>query len=332
MRKFNFKSWAVPVPIVILLLFGIGVQEGQTQPPPVAAPLVREGAFAMNLVEALNVGHPTSEAEAESMLGTVGIAPRNGWIADYPVTPDIIGELEDSIAYAAQAQTISMDQDSALRTLAGVQADAHISLSPGLAAPPPAEGATGEATSTESSYPDQTVINNYYYQAGPPILTYYAPPPAYYYLYAWVPYPFWWGQIGFGGFFVLNDFHRHFVEGGHVFVVSNHFNDVKAHRVFRIDPVNRLNGRTFAGIGAPRSSAFINTGTQRAQERVFNGRPSSPFAPPSKSATGATRSFGTVNPFSADKVYRKPPGTGRTVTHRVERARATGGETKRQVQ
>jgi hypothetical protein len=289
----------------------------------------------MNLAEALNVGHPTSEAEAESMLGSVGISPRNGWIADYPITPDIIGELQDSIAYAAQAQTISMDQDSALRTLASVQAGADISLSPGQAGPPPAEGATGEATSTESSYPDQTVINNYYYQAGPPILTYYAPPPNYYYLYAWVPYPFWWGRSWFGGFFVLNDFHRSFTEGGRVFVVSNHFTDVNAHRVFRIDPVSRLNGKTFAGIGAPRSNAFINTGAQRAQERVVNGGPSSQGASLPRSARGvvgqsSTTSFG-ANPFSADKVYGQPPGTGRTV-HRVERAKTAGGETKRQAQ
>jgi hypothetical protein len=66
------------------------VHDGNTQPPPAAVPLVREGAFALNLA-ALSLDHPTSEVEAESILGTAGIAPSNGWIADYPVTPDIIG-------------------------------------------------------------------------------------------------------------------------------------------------------------------------------------------------------------------------------------------------
>jgi len=332
-RRSNFKVWAVSLPAVMLLSLGIGVREGGTQLPPVAAPLVREGAFAMNLAEALNVRHPTSEVEAESMLGAVGISPRNGWIADYPVTPDIIGELQDSIAYAAEARTISMDQDSALRTLADVQAAVQMSVSPGASGPPYAEGTAEEAPSGEGAYPDQTAINNYYYEAGPPVLTYYAPPPAYYYLYAWVPYPFWRGRTWFGGYFVLNDFHRHFIEGGRVFVVSNHFTDIKAHRVFRIDPVNRLRGRTYAGIGAPRSNAFINAGTQRAQERVFHGGPSRSFVP-SRRATGAARlssakSYGDVNPFSADRVYGNPPGTGRAANRRVEKAGSTWGESRR---
>jgi hypothetical protein len=306
----------------MVLLLGIYVQEGYAQPPPVGAPIVREGDFAMKLAEALNVGHPSSEAEAESMLGAAGIAPRNGWIADYPVTPDIIGELRDSVTYAAQAKTISRDQDTALKTLADVQASMNISVSPGPAGPPE----TSEEGATGSSYPDQTVINNYYYEQGPPILTYYAPPPDYYYLYAWVPYPFWWGGFWFGGFFVLHDFHRHFREHGHLFVVSNHFNDVRAHRVFRIDPVNRFSGKTFAGIGAPRSNRFISPGVRRAPERVFNGSRS--FTPPSGTRTvrpqgdvtgtvrqPSTRSF-KANPFPENRVYSQPPGAGRIFTPR----------------
>ncbi len=136
------------------------------------------------------------------------------------------------------------------------------------------------------------------------------------------------GEFWFGGFFILHDFHRHFREHGHGFFVTNHFNDVRAHRVFRVDPVNRFNGRTFAGIGAPRSNTFINTGVQRAPERVFNGVPSRSFAPssnirthPQSGATGAVRQpsasgFKAVNPFSASRVYSQPPGAGRTFTPR----------------
>jgi hypothetical protein len=311
---------------VMVLLLGIYVQEGRAQPPPVGAPLVREGDFAMKLAEALNVGHPSSEAEAESMLGTAGIAPRNGWIADYPVTPDIIGELRDSVTYAAQAKTISMDQDTALKTLEDVQASVNISVSPGPAGPPEtsAEGATG------SSYPDQTVINNYYYEQGPPVVTYYAPPPDYYYLYAWVPYPFWWSGFWFGGFFVLHDFHRHFREHGHVYTVTNHFHDANANRVFRIDPEKRFHGRTFAGIGAPRSSNFVNPGVRRAPERIFNESPGGRGRReirPQGSTTGtirqpSTRSFRGVNPFPSNRVYSQPPGAGRTF---APRSGAPGG-------
>jgi hypothetical protein len=305
---------------VLLLPLGIGIREGRTAPPPVAGPLVREGAFAMILVVALNMGKPASETEAESMLGAAGISPRNGWIADYPVTPDIIGELRDSIGYAAQAKTISMDQDTALKTLESVQESTNLLVVPGAAgpvnsAPPETAGAT--------NYPDQTAINDYYADQGPPVVTYYAPPPDYYYLYSWVPYPFWWSGFWYGGFFILHDFHRPFREDGRVAFVSNHFNDVRAHRVFRVDPVNRFSGKTLAGIGAPRANYFINTGVKRSPERIFNrsggfgGTNRSFTAPPNtrtlrpQSAVSGGRSS---NPFAASRVYSQPPGAGRTFT------------------
>ncbi len=136
MRELDFKAPVLSVVATMVLLLGTYIQEGQAQPPPVGAPTVREGAFAMMLAEALSIGHPSSEAEAESMLGTAGIAPRNGWIADYPVTPDILGELRDSVTYAAQARTIPIDEATALKTLEDVQASANMSLSPGPAGPP----------------------------------------------------------------------------------------------------------------------------------------------------------------------------------------------------
>ncbi|HYS42862.1 MAG TPA: hypothetical protein VEM32_02675, partial [Geobacteraceae bacterium] len=70
-------------------------------PPPVAPKLIREGDFAVKLQSALGLGTGEDEAEAESRLGEAGIVPRNGWIADYPVTPDIIGELNTSVSDAA---------------------------------------------------------------------------------------------------------------------------------------------------------------------------------------------------------------------------------------
>jgi hypothetical protein len=330
MKTSSFKMIAVCMTIVLLLPLGIGAQEGISQPPPVAAPLVREGAFSMKLAEALNVGHPSSEAEAESMLGAVGVAPHNGWMADYPVTPDIIGELRDSVGYAAQAKTIPMDKDAALRTLESVQTSVSVSVTPAPAGPPStsaSETSPAETAESAQSYPDQTVINNYYSNEGPPILTYYAPPQDYYSLYGWVPYPFWWGGFWFGGFFILNDFHRHFIGHDGGFFVSNHFNDVRAHRVFRVDPLKRFSGRTFAGIGAPRANSFISTGVKGSPARIFNRDRS--FGPRSgtdtlrsqASRTGAVRqpsmsSRSAANPFAANKVYSRPPGGGRILTPR----------------
>jgi hypothetical protein len=318
MKKCSFDALSAGVAVLLLLSLGIGVQEGSAQAPPISSPLVREGAFAMKLAEALNVGQPSSEAEAESMLGAVGIAPRNGWIADYPVTPDIVGELRDAVGYSAQASMISMDTDAALATLESVQASEGVIVTPGPAGP------GGAAEGSEGAYPDQTAINNYYSAEGPPIVTYYSPPPDYFSLYAWVPYPFWWSGVWFGGFFVLHDFHKHYREGGHVYVVSNHFNDVNAHRVFRIDPVKRLNGRTFAGIGAPSSGRFVSSGVPKAPERVFNRNRSTPASSgtrtirPQGSAAGSqpsAKSF-KANPFPENRVYSQPPGAGRTYTPR----------------
>ena len=60
------------------------------QVPPVAQTLVREGDFAVKLAATLNLGLPTNEAEAEDMLAKAGVAPLNGWISDYPMTPQIV--------------------------------------------------------------------------------------------------------------------------------------------------------------------------------------------------------------------------------------------------
>jgi hypothetical protein len=100
--------------------------------------------------------------------------------------------------------------------------------------------------SGSQSGPNPTVINNYYYNEGPPTVTYYAPPPDYYYMYGWVPFPFWCAGFQFSGFFILHDFHRTVFIDNRVVVVSNHFNDIRRHRLFRIDPVARRDGRAIA--------------------------------------------------------------------------------------
>jgi hypothetical protein len=90
-------------------------EQNKTGPPPIERRLVREGFFAMKLAEALKIGEVKSEAEAESKLASVGIAPRNGWIADYPLTPNIIGELQNAIGEAADSGKIAMKRDEAMK-------------------------------------------------------------------------------------------------------------------------------------------------------------------------------------------------------------------------
>lgn len=274
-------------------------------PPPVEQKLVREGEFAVKLLFALGVGTTDDEVEAESQLGELGILPRNGWIADYPVTPDIIAELEQAVGDAADAGKLSLTREDALTRLEGVKADF------GVAIKPYAGGPAAEAKPAESKdYPTPTVINNYYYEKGPPVVTYYAPPPDYYYLYSWVPSPFWWFGFWFPGFFILNDFHRVAVVSNRVVFVSNHFTDVRRHRVFRVDPVQRFRGRTFAGIGVTRTREFINTGVPRSDRTIFNG-PRTRMAPGMRTIAPPPRRGGVSGPSPRGAITRPSPRGGR---------------------
>ena len=102
----------------------VGVQSGKaaTQLPPVAQPLIREGDFAIKLVEVLKIGLAKSDAEAESILALVGIAPKNGWIADYPVTPGVIGELQNAVGGAVDSGKLVMRKNEAISTLLNLAA------------------------------------------------------------------------------------------------------------------------------------------------------------------------------------------------------------------
>jgi len=77
--------------------------------------LVREGYFAMELTEVLKIGEVRSETEAESRLASLGIAPKNGWIADYPLTPGVIRELRNAVGEASDSGKISMSREEAIR-------------------------------------------------------------------------------------------------------------------------------------------------------------------------------------------------------------------------
>ena len=97
--------------------------ERKPRPPSVEQDLVREGSFAMKLAEALKVGEVNNEAEAESRLAQIGIAPRNGWIADYPVTPGIIGELQNAVSAAADSGELAMEKEEAMMVFQGLISD-----------------------------------------------------------------------------------------------------------------------------------------------------------------------------------------------------------------
>lgn len=300
----------------LLLLIVPVVVIAQTEPvktsmPSIGQHLVREGAFAVKLADSLGIISTKDEVEAESKLGEMGIAPRNGWIADYPVTPDIVVELQDSVRAAADANKININKNEALKRFNSVNNELNLDIRPYTAG----ENVAQNQPNIEN-YPNPTVINNYYNEQGPPVVTFYTPPADYYYLYSWVPSPFWCFDFWFPGFFILNDFHRVVHIGNRVHFVSNHFNDFRRNRVFRIDPGARFQGRTYGGIGASRSRGFLATGVQHSDRRIFNGGPIT-WAPRSgmRTGTGApfagSRSIGTSSPRGgAPSVHRSRGGAG----------------------
>ncbi len=241
---------------LLLIPFTVYPQSDQksTGPPPVSQPLVSEGDFALKLATALKVGTPTDEAQAEDMLTSAGIAPKNGWIADYPLTPNIIGELQNSVGTAADSKKLPMEKDEALKAFQGLTTELGLAVSPGTA---------GQYAENQPQ-PDASVINNYYYEEGPPVVSYYPPPWDYDYLYAWVPYPFWCTGFFFSGFFVLHDFHRRVIFANRVVIVSNHVFDRVNNRVVVVDPVRH----TWTNFS--HTTAFNSTANRNAASSIFD--------------------------------------------------------------
>jgi len=286
--------------LLVSMPVGIHAQSGQAagEQPPIAQPLVREGDLAVKLVDALKLGKATSEAEAESLLGNAGVTPRNGWIADYPVTPDIVGELTQSISVAAESKKLKMGKDEASLAFQNVMAEINLAVRGGT------PGQTAQNGPGNITAPDTAVINDYYDDQGPPAVTYYAPPPDYLYLYIWVPYPFWGWNFWFPGFFILGDFHRVVHFHNRVEIISNHFVDHRTNRIVRIDPLRRFNGRTFAGIGAPHDARrFISPGVRGGNTTIFRGSRE-------RAMTGGRKT--SPPPSRGAKKGRQPAGGNRT--------------------
>ena len=247
----------------------VGAQSGKTagQVPPIEQTLVREGDFALKLVERLRLGTPQNEAEAETILSSTGISPKNGWISDYPITPDIMGELQDAVDGAADAGRLPMERDEALKTLQDLAAEVGLSVVVDRRTDYPSE----EPSRTYSYYSEPTVTN-YYNTYGPPIVTYYPPPWSYSYLYAWVPYPFWWTGVYFRGYYVLNNFHRCIDAHHRPVYISNHWRDPRTRRVFVIDPSSRRTGDFMRSRSVDAPRGFISPEARRGAASIFEQR------------------------------------------------------------
>jgi hypothetical protein len=281
--------------------------------PPIEQPLVREGDFAVKLANALNLTTSNDEAASENALSSIGIAPRNGWISDYPMTPDIIAEVRGSTARAASSGSLQMAEAEATGIVDNVSIDMKLpvkvageqygySASAGsqYAAPPADVGLYDE----EPAY-----VEDYYGDYGPPVVTYYPPPWEYYWLYDWVPWPFWWGGFGFGGFFVLCDFDVN--HHGHHF--SNHFRNANG-TWSRVDPATRSAGTASSSLAANRASqgSRLNSPDARAGAKSLVGRATGTGAGNSVNAPGTGRDSAMGNTGRSFRDADGPSFSGRS--------------------
>ena len=306
----------------------VNAQSSTSQRPPVEQPLVREGDFAIEVATALNLTKSHDEAAAESSLAAINIAPRNGWISDYPMTPDIISEVRESTARSASAGSLNMSESDAGNTVD------RISIAMNLPVKVTGERYAYESSSSSSSaaappevseYMEPSEVEQYYDDYGPPIVSYYPPPWEYGYLYDWVPWPFWWGGWGFGGFFVLGDFDR--FHDHHRF--TNHVRNANG-TVSRVDPATRASGTAassrLAGTNRAGQGSRFGSSNAQAGARAILNRSTGPAAgarlgntaSASRTSSGSSRdmdrfsSTPQTRTSNSGSVSRSPSFTGRS--------------------
>ena len=311
MRNLLIIMMVLSLMVMPFAVYGQSEQTASNSPPPVSQKLIPEGDFALKLVTVLKLGTANNEAQAEDMLSSVGIAPKNGWIADYPMTPIIVGELQNAVVAAADAHKLPMEKDDALRAFQDVTTEFGLAVVP---------GSPGQYVENQPQ-PNPTEINNYYYDEGPPVVTYYPPPWDYYYLYAWVPYPFLCSGFFFPGFFALNDFSTVvFVGHHHPHLITNHFVDPKTHAVLRVDPTTRTIGRT-AKTSLGRTQGFRSSEARKAAGSIF----SRSFERTNRSMTSSLGNAGRQNGMNFRQGQGRSLNTPRTPERSFSAAPGTGG-------
>jgi hypothetical protein len=320
------KKWLSVVLSAGLLLYpfaGFAQDYGPPTPqkqqaPPVAQTLVREGDFAVRLAAELKLGNPENEAAAEDMLAKAGVSPLNGWISDYPVTPEIVGQLGDSITAAAGQGNLPMTAGEAKKGL--------YSLASEMSLPTPAGPGPGTAPEGPTN---PMVVNNYYYDQGPPVISYYPPPPYYGYLYDWVPYPAFWFGFWWPGFYMCHNFtttvfvsHTPFVN--RKAIVSNQIINPATRAVTVVDPVVRTSTGTVRPTTALRtgSGQMFRTTTDMTRGVTMSGVSPVRTGTAISGSRAGTGGYRTVEARKgAQAIYSRSVqgmsvrGTQRTMTH-----------------
>jgi len=236
-------------------------------------------------------------------LTSLGITPRNGWIAAYPVTPDVLIELQNAAGMAADSGKLRMYRDEATNVVQGVATD--------LGLPVVTAGDEGSQTGSAEDYgeySDPSVVDNYYDDEGPPVVTYYPPPPDYDYLYAWVPSPFWSFGFFFSGFFVLNDFDTIIIINKKPVHCTNHVFDPKTHGIATINPATRTIGRNISSTSNLTHRGFNTVQGKNGASAIFNRSVEKPStANPGRGVVSRTKPETGSSIRSQAPVYHEAP-------------------------
>ncbi|MGR8933018.1 MAG: hypothetical protein ACU837_01350 [Gammaproteobacteria bacterium] len=97
--------------------------------PPVEQTLIPEGLFAVQLAQALQIERTEDVAVAEKRLSELSIAPKNGWISEFPVTPEVIGDIDKAVATAAETGLLQLGKTQALQALSGLKTKLGLNVS-----------------------------------------------------------------------------------------------------------------------------------------------------------------------------------------------------------
>ncbi len=221
----------------------VNTKSSPSGPPPFEQPLVREGEFAVELATALNLTSSRDETAGESYLASINIMPRNGWISDYPMTPDIIAEVRQSAARSSSSGYLQISETDAVGLVDNVSIAMDLPVSAGSVSNSEYQSGSAAPAPETSEYVKPSIIEDYYEDNKPPVVTYYPPAVEDANLYARVPSPFLWEGFGFGGFFILVDFNSH-----------HHHKHITNHVINANGTVSRIDANTRASTIANRQT------------------------------------------------------------------------------
>jgi len=129
--------------------------------PPIEQALIPEGVFAIQLADALKLGPASDEAKAEGLLSGLGIEPKNGWITEYPVTPNVLGDVEKGVSMACDKGKISMTKDQALKLVGEVKTKLGLQFNLDPTIPVPVGVTAKPGNTTIYSYTDKQGVTHY---------------------------------------------------------------------------------------------------------------------------------------------------------------------------